>query len=291
MGRFSKIAWTDHTFNPWIGCQRVSPGCLHCYAEHETFVRKERSAGRELWGPTGFRHRTSAFNWQEPDRWNRANFFDCLACGWRGNLLAPTACPACGVTDLLRPTRQRVFCMSLGDLLEDRTDVAPWRLEVFDLIERTPNLDWLLLTKRIDLAGTMFPSKWLEGTWPKNAWLGTSIEDQKRYDERVPELAKIPAVIRFLSIEPMLGPIDLRVDRWGEEATEIGFNWVIVGGESGSKCRAFDIQWARDVRDQCEALGVHFFMKQLGGYPNKHDMTDDLPEDLRIRVWPDARAI
>lgn len=282
MGKVTGIAWCDHTFNPWIGCQKVSPGCQFCYAERETFVRRERAHGHELWGPMGERHRTSEANWREPLKWNNETWTHCGNCGWRGNftnIKAFEGCPKCGNLTIFFPTRQRVFCMSLGDVLEDRPELIPWRNELFRLISITPNLDWLLLSKRIDLAGYLFPYEWFDGEWPGNVWIGTSVEDQRWADQRLPELIKMPAHVKFVSAEPLLGPITFAP---GTQKVQ----WVIVGGESGPKCRPFDWDWARGIRDQCVEADVAFFMKQGGGFPNKRDNLEDMPEDLQLRGWP-----
>lgn len=286
MGKVTGIAWCDHTWNGWIGCQKVSPGCTYCYAEREAFVRRERSHGRELWGPQGERHKTSAEYWFQPVTWNREAWVQ-HECGWRGNSAAIKAfdgCPQCFGKVGFFPTRQRVFCMSLGDALEDRPELIPWRTDLFNLITITPNLDWLILTKRIELAGDLLPVSWFDGKWPKNVWMGVSVENQQYADFRIPELMKMPAPVRFISAEPLLGPVDITL---GREATEVP-SWVIVGGESGSKYRPFQAEWARAILDQCRSVTppIPFFMKQLGGHPDKRDNVEDFPEDLRIREWP-----
>lgn len=285
MGKFSQIAWTDHTFNAWIGCQKVSPGCQFCYAENETFVRKERSHGNELWGPAGFRHVTSRDYWMQPIKWNGEAWIRCSTCGWRGNgvgVAALNGCPQCGAKTGLFPTRQRVFCMSLGDIFEGRRELLPIRTRLYELIEATPNLDWLLLTKRIDGAGSMLPSEWLRGPWPTNVWMGTSVENQEWANERIPELMKLPAPIKFVSAEPLLGPIDFRIE------AALAPQWIIVGGESGRKCRPFKAEWAESILEQCWSVTPHiaFFMKQLGGYPDKRDNIAEFKRSLQIREWP-----
>jgi protein gp37 len=182
-------------------------------------------------------------------------------------------CPDClGAIEEVRP---RVFCMSMGDIFEDRPELIPWRADLIKLIEATPRLDWLVLTKRIELARTFMPP-----SWPANVWMGTSVENQTFADERIPELMKCPAQVRFLSVEPLLESVSIIYS--GMEKP----NWVIVGGESGPKYRPFNWDWARSIRDVCLAEQVPFFMKQGGGYPDKRDRLDDLPADLRIREWP-----
>lgn len=275
MGENSAIQWTDHTFNPWIGCQRVSPGCVNCYAEHRnTFVRIKRKAGRELWGPRGDRHVTSEANWKKPLAWNRA------------------AAKA--------GKRARVFCASLADVFEDRRDLDAPRVRLFDLIEATPHLDWLLLTKRIDRVSSLVPVRWLVEGFPPNVWMGTSVEDQRRVEERVPELLKIPAKIRFLSAEPLLEQISL-IHYFCNRPTFGAIHWCIVGGESGDGARPFDAHWARWLIEECEMGGVGCFVKQLGARAYYDEAGGEIPmhlrdshggdwnewpEYLRVREWP-----
>jgi protein gp37 len=193
MSANSKIEWCDHTFNPWIGCTKVSPGCAHCYAE----ARDQRFAGGVHWGKGAARKLTSEANWREPLKWNAA----------------------------AQARRPRVFCASLADWLDDEVP-AEWLARLLALIHATPNLDWLLLTKRPQnwrarLQATMddadfgraearyFVADWRDGNPPANVWLGTTVEDQARADERIPQLLAIPAKVRFLSCEPLLGPLNL----------------------------------------------------------------------------------
>lgn len=237
MGQNSTIEWTDHTFNPWEGCQIVSPGCAHCYAA----ARDRRLHGGAHWKHGGPRLFHSDAYWREPLKWDRAAAVE-------------------GV-------RRRVFCASLADVFEDRADLVAPRARLFALIRETPHIDWLLLTKRPENAARL----WGEAhradpvchgigiPWPHNVWLGTTVEDQQRADERIPHLLAVPAVVRFLSCEPLLGPVDL--DRWiGPQL----LHWVIAGGESGRGARPMHPAWARSLRDQCTAAGVAFFFKQWG---------------------------
>jgi protein gp37 len=219
MGADSAISWTDHTFNPWWGCERVSPGCQHCYAE--TLAKR---FGTE-WGKTADRRFFGDKHWNEPVRWNKAAARD-------------------GV-------RRRVFCASMADVFEDRDELTPHRERLFPLIRDTPHLDWLLLTKRPLNVQRMVPGEWNHG-WPANVWLGFTAEDQARYDERSTALwstlMRRPRVV-FVSAEPLLGPITdllsggLRPD------------WVIVGGESGPGARPMHPAWARDVLGLCKSVG------------------------------------
>lgn len=236
MGVDTAIAWTEHTFNPWWGCERVSPGCQHCYAE--AFAKR---TGHAVWGKTADRRFFGDKHWAEPLRWN--------------NLAHERGLPAL------------VFCASMADVFEDRPELSESRWRLWDLIEATPWLIWQLLTKRPENVAGMVPIWWLEQPyplpdhrfgWPNNVWIGTTVEDQAHADKRIPTLAQIPAPVRFLSVEPMLGPVSL--NRWVPWV-----DWVICGGESGPRHRPFDLDWARSLRDQSAAGGVPFFFKQVGG--------------------------
>lgn len=323
----SKIQWTNHTMNPWRGCTKVSPGCKNCYADT---LSARNPAVLGVWGPNGTRVVASEAKWREPlkwnseakrayDEWNEARHDDRDRGGF------PGAAP---------PERPRVFCASLSDVFEDwkgplensqgvqiwrrddgswttsdyyrdtkslTTDDVRWRL--FRLIDDTPNLSWLILTKRPENIARMMPGRlvglaadmsakslesgadWEEvPTVRSNLWLGTSVEDQQRADERIPPLLKIPAAVRFLSVEPLLGPIDLTriIDRGdsidclrGETCAREsgclvssedspGIDWVIVGGESGPNARPCQIEWIRDVVEQCKQAGIPCFVKKLG---------------------------
>lgn len=250
----SKIEWTDHTFNPWIGCTKVSPGCDHCYAETLATAR----LGVE-WGPGAQRRRTAPANWAKPRAWDRK-------------------AKAAG-------TRAKVFCSSLADVFDNAVS-SDWRADLAELIAATPNLDWLLLTKRIGNAAGMLAAMFPDGT-PPNVWLGATIVNQAEANRDIPKLLATPVAIRFLSMEPLLGPVDLT---WIEFANERGgtecwdaldlhevegepmpeggnrevLDWVIVGGESGPGARPMHPDWARRLRDQCAAAGVAFLFKQWG---------------------------
>jgi protein gp37 len=288
MGANSAIEWCDHTFNPWMGCTRVSEGCVHCYAE--SFTKRFKKAD---WGPTAARVRTSEAYWKKPLAWNKETWRECLQCGYRGagfvfhedfraDQWSGWNCSKCGPSETMT-TRQRVFCASMADVFEDNKQVANWRGELFKLIEATPNLDWLILTKRperifslgTDAVGEIF-DLWLARQ--NNVWLGTSVENQKTADERTKWMGNIGASVRFLSVEPLLEEIYIR--------DLLNIDWVIVGGESGAGCRPFNVEWARIIHEQCKEKGVPFFMKQLGGHPKKRDRLEDLPVDLRVREMP-----
>jgi protein gp37 len=254
----SKIEWCDHTFNPWMGCQKVSPGCDHCYAEHLV----DHRFGWVEWGPHGQRKRTSDDNWRKPRRWAKdAN----------GH-------------------RPRVFCASLADVFDNKAPEGA-RDDLFRLIRRTPELDWLLLTKRPQNIARMLPSDWGDG-YP-NVWLGITAEDEERCRIRWPILSRIPAAVRFVSYEPAiapLGPIDI-------DKADCLPDWIICGGESGAGARRMKPAWARAVRDECGDLGIAFFMKQIGsnhdGWPTgirgKGDDMDEWPQDLRVRQFPSEK--
>jgi len=170
-----------------------------------------------------------------------------------------------------------VFCASMADVFEDRRDLNGERLRLWVLIEETPWLDWQLLTKRPQNVTRILTQRWLDNPRP-NVWFGTTVEDQKRADERIPELLKVPAAVRFISVEPLLGRI-----RFAELR---GIRWAIIGGESGADARPMDLEWARDVADQLRAAKVATFVKQLGGARDKRDDPARWPVDLRVRDFP-----
>ena len=244
MAEHSGISWCDATFNPWIGCAKVSPACDHCYAE-----RWAARFGRVGWGsPPG---RTSAANWREPLAWN---------------------------AKAVRTGRGlRVFCASLGDVFDNAVPAA-WRADLWSLIETTPALTWMLLTKRIGNAQRMLPEAWLDRPRP-NVWLGATVVNQQEADRDTPKLLATPAALRFLSCEPLLGRVDLEevpVGMFGPLRPYGGcsvrnprINWVIVGGESGPGARPMHPEWARSIRDQCINAQVPFHFKQWGEWaPN-----------------------
>lgn len=289
----SKIEWCDHTFNPWMGCTKVSPACDHCYAEVSGPARVHRARGVEMWGPHGQRVRTSDANWRQPLRWDeRACWFvQCDECGWRGEAVG-AICGACQ-SDHTTPVRPRVFCASLADVFDNSVD-REWRDDLATLILSTPNLDWLLLTKRIGNAAGMQGDMFLDGP-PDNIWLGATICNQEEADRDIPKLLATPAARRFLSVEPLLGPVKLRWE-WASGGAPLGggpqvnltrpweapaptprIDWIIVGGESGHQARAAHPDWVRSLRDQCQAAGVPFFFKQWGEF---------MPPESRHATYP-----
>lgn len=270
MAENTNISWTDATFNPWVGCVKVSEGCKHCYAE-EFMTRKSRWAN--TWGPAQITERikTSNANWRKPLTWNKRAAKE--------------------------GKRVKVFCASLADVFEDNDKLIDWRLDLFDLIGQTPNLDWLVLTKRPEIARQFFRLR--AGLLYPNIWLGTTIENQEQAEKRIPELLRIPARVRFLSCEPLLGPVVLPswdsyilpdgFENNGPMITNLGYSfepdnlidWVIVGGESGSSARPMHPDWARGLRDQCQAAGVAFHFKQFGEWVH----------ESQIQEWHIERAL
>lgn len=231
MAKNSSIEWTHHTFNPWWGCTKISPACDNCYAE--TWAVR---LGRRLWGSKTPRRFFSEAHWSEPIRWNR----EAKQLG----------------------QRRRVFCASMADVFENRRDLDIWRTKLWELIALTPWLDWLLLTKRINLVNRYVPC---DNNWPQNVWLGTTVESQEWADIRIPILLQYTAVVRFISCEPLLGPINLQP--WLKS-----LHWVIAGGESGPKSRPMNPSWVRDLRDQCLSESVPFHFKQWGNWRPESDL-------------------
>lgn len=229
MGEHSSIEWTDHTFNPWIGCQHVSEGCDFCYAE----TLMDKRLHRVEWGPHGKRRRTSESNWREPLAWD----IKAAAAG----------------------RRDRVFCASLADVFDMRAPVGA-REDLFRLIADTPNLIWMLLTKRPQNMALLMPMTWGGGqSVPTNVWLGITAENQAEYERRWPLLSESHAPVRFVSYEPALGPLDISQCRTKPD-------WIICGGESGPGARPMHPDWARSMRDQCQAAGVSYLFKQWGDW-------------------------
>ncbi|AHE29261.1 phage Gp37/Gp68 family protein [Burkholderia pseudomallei] len=275
MSENSKIEWTDHTFNAWIGCTKISPGCDHCYAERE----RASTALRVVWGAGNPRHRTAASTWNNPKRWNAGH----------GEFFAK------------HDRRQRVFCASLSDVFDNAVPPA-WRMDLFRLIGDTPNLDWLLLTKRIGNVPTMLREIGVDRL-PDNVWLGATIVNQEEADRDIPKLLAVPARVRFLSMEPLLGPVDIsrhldyceKLDKHGISRRaggqhikcdkHCGISWVIAGGESGPGARPMHPEWARDLRDQCAAAGVAFHFKQHGEWaPGSGDFGSGSVETAAIAL-------
>lgn len=261
MAESTGISWCDRTWSPWEGCTKVSPGCTNCYAA----ARNGRFAAGANWGPGAPRRRTSEASWKKVRHWNQ---------------LASQ-----------RGERFSVF-PSLCDPFDNEVP-TDWRRDLYSLIESTPNLDWLLLTKRIGNARAMLNAAPLP-----NVWLGATVVNQEEADRDIPKLLAVPARVRFLSIEPMLGPISL--DCWpvyGEDEKPL-LHWVICGGESGPKARPLVLGWVKDIVRQFRAAGVAVHVKQIGARPvnregEPHHITDragrdpaEWPEELRVQEFP-----
>jgi protein gp37 len=277
MAENSSIEWCDHTFNPWEGCQKVGPGCDNCYAE----ARDIRFTGGTHWGPGAPRRLTSDANWRKPLVWN-----------------------AQALKSGIRP---RVFCASLADVFDNAVDPA-WRARLWELVWMTPHLDWLLLTKRPGNISDMLPTAtfvhpaW-RGGW-RNVWLGCTVVNQAEADRDIPNLLAVPAKVRFLSMEPLLGPVDLfqwmgvhhsrdnnmadpetrdainkmillAREQFRAEHGNHGLSWIITGGESGKNARPAHPDWFRSLRDQCAAAGVAFHFKQFGEWMPFSQFADD----------------
>lgn len=293
MGLNTKISWCDATLNPWRGCVKVSPGCANCYAEVQA---KRNPAALGEWGPGSKRVIGTDVYWRHPLQWNE------LA-GLHGKKL-------------------KVFCGSMMDVFEDREDLVAPRRRLFELIDRTPNLIWLLLTKRPENIHQLWPGD-ADGEWTprSNVWLGTTVENQEQADRRIPLLRENHPCcpVLFLSCEPLLEPITFRpsCESLSQKLAAInngtadspvllaGIGWVIVGGESGPKARPFFDEWARGIMEQCRRVHVPFFFKQLGTnawaqpgldiYQARIETKDkagadpaEWPEDLRVQEFPEV---
>ena len=228
MAEASGISWTDATFNPWWGCVKISPACDGCYAE-----RDSKRYGFQVWGKDSPRRFFGDKHWDAPLKWN--------------------------ANAAKEGKRLRVFCASMADVMEDRRDLDPMRARLWTLIETTPNLDWLLLTKRPMNFRRFLPGQWQIAPMP-NVWLMTTCEAPE-YLWRVDELLKIPAVVHGVSYEPATAAVDfcpyLAPDR---------LNWLVCGGESGPKARTADPDWFRAARNAAVLAGVAFHFKQWGEY-------------------------
>lgn len=319
MAENSKIEWTDHTINFWWGCTKVSPACANCYAERQDL------------------HFHPSPRWQDRFQGEKAT-----ASHWGATAPRLLRVDAARIEALRYECRAvkegrrfRVFTNSMSDFFEDRRDLDGARLKALDTIRQTPQLDWLILTKRpekiLDLlalaqkmeqenaitprlaenALTEWLGWWLSGKAPANVWLGTTVEDQERADHRIPALLQVPATVRFLSCEPLLGKVDLeRIVLKSSDHPEVGkpdvtidalrgwfggagdgrtsIDWVICGGESGPHARPMHPDWIRGLRDQCIATGVPFFFKQWGEY---EDTGDHGPWRGDVALWPDGNGV
>jgi protein gp37 len=258
MGGVTKIEWCHHTFNPWWGCTQVSPLCDRCYA----MMIDARWFKRRHWGSRASRRYFPDAYWAQPPKWDY--LADVAGC------------------------RRRVFCASMADVFDKAADPAV-RDRLWQLVRRTPNLDWLLLTKRIGNAAGMLPADWGDG-YP-NVWLIVSV-DQAALKRDVPKLLAIPAVVHGISIEPQLAPI-----RLGKFARLL--QWVINGGESGAGSRPFHVEWARTLAAECKSAATPMFIQRLGSRPHERSVRlrlndraggdwSEWPSDLRIREFPEV---
>ena len=233
----TKIEWADSTFNPWEGCQKVSPACDNCYAE----ARNSRFGGGTApnWGPHAPRRRTSITNWRKPIQWQRQAKEFHAAHG----------------------RRRRVFCASLADVFDNAVDPS-WRMDLWQLIELTPDLNWMLLTKRPQNIGKMLPPPPIWDEMRDHVWLGATCEDAERMWQNIYHIIGHGAAHTFISYEPALGPLNglwKHLDLRGG-----GIDWVIAGGESGPNARPSNVGWFISVRDACQWAGVPFLFKQRG---------------------------
>ena len=258
MGQNSNIQWTDSTFNPWWGCLKVSSECKFCYAE-----KWANRMGFDVWGSA-----------QDTER----RFFG--ESHWTGPLKWDKQAKEQG-------KRIKVFCASMADIFEQHPSLGEERLKVWRLIESTPNLDWQLLTKRPENITTMIPVDWVTNP-PDNVWYGTSIGEASTL-WRLRALQQVPAKVRWLSCEPLIGPLG-KLDL-------SGIHWVVAGGESGplSKIRHTELNWILDIKSQCAKVGIPFFVKQLGALwasenNANHSKGGDIvewPTELQIREFPE----
>ena len=255
MAENSKIEWCNHTFNPWIGCQKVSPGCDHCYAERE----RDHRFHQVKWGPHGPRKRTTDGTWKGPLRWNRE---------------AETT-----------GKRFRVFCASLADWLDNKVPVS-WRDDLAQLIHDTPHLDWLMLTKRIENFDKLAP--WHRHDVPRHVWIGVTCKNQEWFDRRYKHLDDINA-ITFISYEPALGPLKIGAARpdWvicggesGPGARRMKPSWVRA---LRAECADLDIAFFM------KQIGSnHHRWPDIRG---KGDDMSEWPKDLRVRQFPSGKIV
>lgn len=245
MAEQSAISWTDGTFNPWIGCTKVSPGCDHCYAARDNERRKWVSD----WGTGIPRHRTKT--WGDPLKWNRK--------------AAETG------------YRPRVFCASLADVFDNEAP-QEWREDLWKLFWETPNLRWIVLTKRIGNVSKMAPAEW----WTHVGIMATMV-NRPEYDRDRLKLSAVRAPWRGISAEPLLGRIVL-----DHKDAKANLNWVISGGESGPNHRPLDMDAVRYLRDQCRELGIAYHHKQNGGFRGKDNGC--LVDGVEHKYFPAALA-
>jgi protein gp37 len=266
------IQWTDATWNPVVGCSIVSPGCTNCYAmavaarmslmqpsSHYVGTAK-KVKGHAVW--TGQLRSAPEHIWEAPLRWTRPRM---------------------------------IFVNSVSDLFHEDMP-KQWLDRAFDIMEACPQHVFQILTKRSQIARDYLKNRWHDRAPPAHIWIGVSVEDQRRADERISDLAETLAAVRFLSMEPLLEAVSIR--RW------IGMlDWIIVGGESGPGARDFSLDWARLVLSETYDSSVNVFIKQLGSKPigrngvritlqhHKGGDIDEWPHDIRIRNMPKKLAV
>lgn len=252
MAEKTAIGWTRSTWNPWIGCTKISPGCTNCYAERTD--ARGIFGGETHWGPGVPRYRTRQANWNAVRRWNRQ----------------------AAATGEFWP----VFTASQADIFDNEVP-AEWRAEFWTLVRECSSLTFQIVTKRIGNALSMLPPDWETGY--SNVWLISTIVTQAEADRDIAKLLRVPAALHGLSMEPLLEAVKLPP----AHAKMLG--WVIAGGESGRAARLMDIEWPRSLREQCRVSGTPFYFKQLGGVNDKRADLDQIPGDLHVREVPDVR--
>ena len=252
----SGIAWTDFTINGWEGCTKISPGCENCFAkDRDDWIHKGAH-----WGPGAPRKRMAVDYWKNPAKWERA---------------------AANAKRMMS-----VFAFSLADIC-DPEGLELERKRFWEKVDLSSRLRWLILTKRPELWPANLPPKWFDG-W-NGVWLGFTAENQEMWDKRLFFHHKVPQSHNrgFASLEPLLGPIDIRT------LDPIGVDWVIIGGESGKRARPMDLDWVRRIIGDCQAQNIPVFVKQMGAvWAAKHRLSGaaedpkEWPPDLRIREFP-----
>ena len=283
----TSIEWTDRVWNPVTGCTKVSPGCKHCYAETiaDRFWATQYPHIPILTGPRAGEEQPRKFTdvWTHDER-----------------LLEPLS--------WRKPSK--VFVNSMSDLFHEDVPYE-FIMRIWGTMHDTPRHSYQILTKRAGRMAAVVP-RLVDGGFGvlPNVWLGVSVEDQQRADERIPLLLQTPAAVRFISAEPLLGLVDIYQylgggrNPIGPAYGGKGLDWVIVGGESGPKSRPFDVAWARLIVQQCQAAGVACFVKQMGANWREHSPNGDpgliqwttrdrkggdpneWSEDLRVREFP-----
>jgi protein gp37 len=319
MSATTNIAWCDSTWNPWHGCTKVSAGCANCYAET---MSRRNPAVLGVWGPGKPRVRAVPASFNAPLKWNKKPWV-CARCGQ--TFRANESHDPCGHWTECENHRRRVFSLSLGDWLDTEVPIE-WLADMLDVIRRCPDLDFLLLTKRpeswhsrlsaindllqdqhhgddrFDLR--CWVNEWLyeqniNVTGPANdyanIWLGVTVENQEQAHKRIPELLKIPAKVRFLSVEPLLEPVDL-IHWLSDFDSDNGIHstkpdWCIVGGESGPKARPCAVEWIRSIVQQCVTHNVPCFVKQLGSntFADRDDLNTN-PKTIAYTLHPCDRT-